>query len=221
MKVYEVTDPRFRKYGKVVKNIDFSALVEELKKTPVTENVVYEPAIPELEALPVAEEIKRVFYGELPMQIGYCNGHNTKLNALEYHRSSEINVAAADAILMLGLQADVEDNYDDYTGDGSSPKVVYDTSKVEAFRLPAGMAVEIYATTLHYAPCHVGPEGFQVSIILPKGTNYPLEEQHGGSEDALMTAKNKWLIGHPEGGLPEGSYLGLVGENLDVASGLE
>ena len=221
MQIYEVTDPCFRKYGKVIKNIDFSSLVEKLKKTPVTENVVYEPAIPEFEALPVAEEIKRVFYGELPMQIGYCNGHNTKLNALEYHRSSEINVAATDAILMLGLQADVEDNYDDYTGDGSRPNVVYDTSKVEVFRLPAGMAVEIYATTLHYAPCHVGPEGFQVSIILPKGTNYPLKEQHGGSEDALLTAKNKWLIGHPEGGLPEGSYLGLVGENLDVASETE
>ena len=28
----------------------------------------------------------------------------------------------------------------------------YDTSKVEAFLVPAGTAVEIYATTLHYAP---------------------------------------------------------------------
>ncbi|MBO5070612.1 MAG: DUF4867 family protein, partial [Roseburia sp.] len=38
MQIYEVTDPCFRKYGKVIKNIDFSSLVEKLKKTPVTEN---------------------------------------------------------------------------------------------------------------------------------------------------------------------------------------
>jgi hypothetical protein len=33
---------------------------------------------------------------------------------------------------------------------------------------------------------------------------------------ALLAAKNKWLIGHPEGGLPEGSYIGLTGENLEI-----
>lgn len=37
-----------------------------------------------------------------------------------------------------------------------------------------------------------------------------------GGEDALLAAKNKWLIGHPEGGLPEGSYIGLTGENPDI-----
>ena len=32
----------------------------------------------------------------------------------------------------------------------------YDTSKMEAFLVPAGTAVEVYATTLHYAPCSTG-----------------------------------------------------------------
>jgi len=27
---------------------------------------------------------------------------------------------------------------------------------------------------------------------------------------------NKWLIGHEEGGLPEGSFIGLKGENIEV-----
>ena len=40
--------------------------------------------------------------------------------------------------------------------------------------------------------------------------------QRAGGEDRLLTAKNKWLIGHPEGGLPEGTHLGLVGENICV-----
>ena len=35
-------------------------------------------------------------------------------------------------------------------------------------------------------------------------------------EDGLLTAKNKWLIGHAEGGLPEGSHIGLIGKNLNV-----
>ena len=41
-------------------------------------------------------------FGEMEIQIGYCNGHNSMLNALEYHKSSEINVAATDAVLLLG-----------------------------------------------------------------------------------------------------------------------
>lgn len=223
MKILKVTDPAFRRYGRIVDNVDFTGLVEELKKTPCPGDVVYEPSVAQLEALPVLEELSRVVYGEMPIQIGYCNGHNTMLNALEYHRDSEINAAATDAVLMLGLLADVEADH------------TYDTSKVEAFLVPAGTAVEIYATTLHYAPCHTEENGFQVAIVLPRGTNYPLKGKHvkvseaaagcteGGAaeaakgicnEDAMLTAVNKWLIGHAEGGLDEGSFLGLKGRNL-------
>lgn len=143
-------------------------------------------------------------YGELPIQIGYCNGHNSKLNALEYHRNSEINVAATDAVLLVGCQQDIGDDF------------TYDTSLVEAFLLPKGTAVELYATTLHYAPCGVDGEGFRVAIVLPKGTNLELEQTHAGGEDRHLTAKNKWLLGHPEGGLPDGSPMGLMGKNLNV-----
>lgn len=211
MKIYEVTDPLFKKYGKVVDEIDFSGLVKALSKTEVPERVVYEPSVTSLEAEPVMEELSRIFYGEMPIQIGYCNGHNKLLNALEYHRDSEINVAATDAVLMLGLQSEMEDDY------------TYDTSKVVAFRVPKGVAVEIYATTLHYAPCHVEESGFQVAVVLPKGTNYPLAGKHarisdGGkiTEDKLLAAKNKWLIGHEEGGLDKDTYLGLKGKNLSL-----
>lgn len=213
MKIVKVTDPAFQKYGRVVDNVDFSDLVREMKNTPVPEGVVYEPSAEALENLPVMEEISRVTYGEMPVQIGYCNGHNTMLNALEYHRDSEINVAATDAVLMLGLLADVEEDH------------TYDTSRVEAFLVPAGTAVEIYATTLHYAPCQADENGFQVAIVLPRGTNYPLKGKHAkveearsgagiSNEDAMLTAVNKWLIGHAEGGLDEGSFLGLKGKNL-------
>lgn len=212
MRVFKVTDPEFKRYGRVIDNVDFTGLVEALKKTPCPGDVVYEPSVEALEALPVMEELSRIVYGEMPIQIGYCNGHNVMLNALEYHRDSEINVAATDAVLMLGCQQDVEEDF------------TYDTSKVEAFLVPAGTAVEIYATTLHYAPCGVDGKGFQVAIVLPKGTNYPLACSHvraaegaADQEDCLITASNKWLIGHPEGGLDEGCFLGLKGKNLDIA----
>lgn len=204
MQIYDVTDARFKKYGRIIKNIDFSTLVSGLKEIEIPEGVAYEPAVESLEKLPIKEEIERVFYGELPIQIGYCNGHNTKLNALEYHRSSEINVCATDAILMLGLESDIEED------------LTYDTGKIEVFRVPAGTAVEVFATTLHYAPCQTSESGFQVGIVLPKGTNYPLDGTHEKGEDALITSKNKWLIGHSEGGLPKGSFIGLKGENLSL-----
>ena len=126
------------------------------------------------------------------------------LNAFEYHRSSEINVAATDAVLILGRQQDITEDF------------TYDTSLAEAFLIPAGTAVEVYATTLHYAPCGVNGQGFRVTVVLPKGTNLDLEAAHTEGEDGHLTAKNKWLLGHPEGGLPEGSPMGLVGKNLNI-----
>lgn len=211
MEIKKVTDAAFKKYGRVISHVDVAELVAVLKETPIPADVVYEPSVESLEKLPVKEELSSVIYGEMPIQIGYCNGHNKKLNALEYHRDSEINIAAEDAVLMLGSLQDVEADF------------TYDTSKVEAFLVPAGTAVEIYATTLHYAPCHVEDGGFQVAVVLPKGTNYELKAAHAKvengkapNEDALLTAVNKWLIGHAEGGLPEGSFLGLKGENLSL-----
>ncbi len=211
MEIKKVTDAAFKKYGRVISHVDVTELVAALKETPIPTDVVYEPSVESLEKLPVKEELSKVIYGEMPIQIGYCNGHNKKLNALEYHRDSEINIAAEDAVLMLGSLQDVEADF------------TYDTSKVEAFLVPAGTAVEIYATTLHYAPCHVEDGGFQVAVVLPKGTNYELKAAHAKvengkapNEDALLAAVNKWLIGHAEGGLPEGSFLGLKGENLSL-----
>ncbi|MDE6949468.1 MAG: DUF4867 family protein [Lachnospiraceae bacterium] len=204
MEIKKVTDAAFRKYGRTIPEFDFSELVEKLAETPLPDGVVYEPSVGILEALPVKEKLETAYYGELPIQIGYCNGHNHLLNAVEYHRSSEVDIAAEDLILLLGSQQDITDDY------------TYDTSKIEAFLCPKGTAVELYATTLHYAPCSVGDAGFRCAVVLPKDTNLPLDQKHAGYEDALITAKNKWLIGHAEGGLDAGAHIGLIGENISV-----
>lgn len=211
MKIYNVTDPEFKKYGQIVKNVDLTELVNAMKSTPCPEGTVYVAGDPELEKLEVAKKLQSIYYGELPIQVGYCNGHNQKLNAVEYHRCSELNIAATDAILLLGMQQDIEEDH------------TYDTSKIEAFLLPAGTGVEIYGTTLHYAPCGVNGAGFQVTIVLPAKTNAPLADAHTAkdatkcvNEDSLLAAVNKWLIAHPEGNQAPGSFLGLKGENVTV-----
>lgn len=204
MKVQKVTDASFGKYGKVVTEFSYKEILKEMEHTPMPEDVVYVASDHALEASADAESVCRVGFGGLPVQIGYCNGNNRKLNALEYHRCSEIDIAATDLILMLGCQQDIsKDN-------------TYETSRVEAFYMPAGTAVELYATTLHYAPCSVHEDGFRCVIVLPKGTNGELTftpADHG--ENRLLTAVNKWLIAHEEAGI-EGAFCGLKGENLTV-----
>ena len=202
--IYNVADIQFQKYGRIIKDIDFSEAIAELKKLEMPKGIIYEPSIKALESLPVKEALESKSYGELPIEIGYCIGHNTLLNAIEYHRSSEINIAATDAILIVGMQQDITADY------------IYDTSKMEAFILPEGTAVELFATALHYAPCQTSEEGFLVGIVLPAGSNYPLIKKHEGLEDNLIAATNKWLIGHPDAGHAAGTHLGLVGKNLDV-----
>ena len=166
--------------------------------------MVYTPSDEGLEACKHAEAAAQSLYGGMPIQLGYCNGHNKKLNAVEYHRDSEINIAATDLVLILGKQQDIEEDF------------TYDTAKMEAFLVPAGTVIEVYATTLHYAPCHVDESGFQCVVILPKGTNTDIEAPKTIAEDRLLFARNKWLIGHEEGGLPEGAFIGLKGENLSI-----
>lgn len=205
MIVHKVTDPEFIPYGKVLEGYDLQEIIKKMEDTPLPEDsTVYVPSDKNLEALAIAEEFRCRAYGGLPIQIGYCNGHNDTLNAIEYHRCSEINVAYQGAVLMVGSQQDIADDF------------TYDTGKMELFEVPAGCAVELYATTLHYAPCSLGQEGFQVAIILVKGTNEAMPEVTGViAEDRLMTARNKWLIAHEESGLgADGAFVGLTGKNL-------
>ena len=204
MKIQKVTDPAFRKYGKVLEGYNFGPLLKEMKHTPVPEDVVYVPSVEELEALDVEKDLKNRAFGGLPIEIGYCNGHNKKLNAVEYHRNSEINVAVTDLVLLIGHQQDIEADF------------TYDTANIEAFLVPAGTGIEVYATTLHYAPCHVNEGGFQCVVVLPKGTNTDLTFQtEKMGEDSLMTAKNKWLIAHEDAKIA-GAFNGLKGENITI-----
>ena len=208
MKIHSVFDPAFKRYGQVVEGLPdtVAELLETLQKTPLPGGTGYVPEEPLLQNMPAAVEISEHCYGGMPVQLGWCNGHNTRLNCLEYHRDSEFNLGTEDFILLLAKQEEISDG-------------TLDTSKVRAFRVPAGTLVEVYATTLHYAPCHVDADkGFRVLVALPKDTNTekpditPLT-----AEDKYLWARNKWLLAHPDSAeAAAGAVAALVGENIDL-----
>lgn len=206
IQIQKVTDKSFRKYGRILTGeYDVAELMTAMEKTECPDDaVIYIPSDKEIEKLPVMKAFTDSLYGGLPIQIGYCNGNNHLLNAVEYHRSSEINVAATDLILLIGSEQDIEE--DD----------TYDTSKIEAFLVPKGTVIDVYATTLHYAPCSVDGANFRCVVVLPKDTNLDLVvKPEGAKEDKLLVARNKWLIAHPDAKI-EGAFNGLKGENISV-----
>ena len=208
MNLYSVTDPAFRPYGKVLEGYDTAELLTAMAAIDLPESgTAYEPGIPSLEACAVFPELRDRAYGGMPIQLGMCWGRNTKLNCLEYHRDSEVNIGLQDFVLLLAKQDEIEAG-------------VLDTEKVRAFRVPAGTPVEVYATTLHYAPCHLDEaEGFRVAVVLPRGTNTEMPDLTPAcEEDRWMTARNKWLLAHPDADeARQGAHIGLRGENIDIS----
>ncbi|EMU52687.1 DUF4867 family protein [Clostridium butyricum] len=206
MEIKKVNDLEFKKYGQVLKNYNCEEIIEKMQKMPLPLDVIYEPSVKDLEESEIFKELMEREFGGLPIQIGYCNGNNNMLNAVEYHRSSEINIAVTDLILLLGWQPDINEDH------------TYDTSKIEAFLVPAGTIIEVFATTLHYAPCNADNNGFRCVVVLPKDTNMPLEYNvKKNGEDALLFAKNKWLIGHKDTDLgKQSAFIGLYGDNISL-----
>ena len=208
MNIYKVSDPEFKSYGRIIKGHDVSEIISALKSsTPLPEGCGYVPEEEALQVLSSAQAFGKSAFGGLPVQLGWCNGHNTKLNCLEYHKSSEVVLGTEDFVLLVAMESEIENGK-------------LDTKKVKAFLAPKGIAVEVYATTLHYAPCHVDPDkGFRVLIMLPKGTNTEKPEiKSVTNEDKMLWANNKWLLAHPESDEAKlGAYIGLEGENIDLA----
>lgn len=215
MKIKSVFSKKFERYGKVLRGYDVGELLQKLDATTEkpSDKVIYEPSDAGLESLPIAKQFSTNSYGGMPIQVGYCNGFNTKLNCLEWHRGSEINIPSSDIVLLLAPLESVK-------------KGKLNTNAVEAFFVPAKTVVQIYETTLHYAPCNavkcgkVSNDGFRVIIVLPKGTNLAKPALNEiDAEDKLLWAANKWLIAHADTSEAKaGAFVGLDGKNIDLNS---
>lgn len=208
LKLYSVRDAAFKKYGHLIEDYDTTTLCKNCRDalTMPASGSVYMPALPALTGTDDDKAMTTRFFGQVAAQTGICYGYNTMFNALEYHRSSEINVAVTPMVLMLGDQRDME---------GAE----YDSAKVEAFLLEEGDMVEVYATSLHYCPCQVSDAGFISVVGLPLNTNTPLSSAPAKEgEDRLLGAANKWIICHPDCTdlVESGTYAGIHGVNYEL-----
>ena len=210
VKIYSVFDEEFNSYGRVLEGYDFSDVIGYMKEnTPIPESGnIYVPSVEEMEKLPIKAEIEKTVYGSMSVQIGYCNGRNTTYNGFEYHKAPEVNVAVTDFMLVLGHCYNIKDN-------------TYRIEQAQVFCVPKGTAVEMFGTTLHLSPLRTCDEGFKDIVILPKGTNTPLDEKNtvsGDRESELLLQKNKWVIAHPdrEPLIRQGAVAGVIGENKEL-----
>ncbi|WP_153720752.1 DUF4867 family protein [Sporosarcina cascadiensis] len=196
----------FGRYGKVLNRFPHEEIAERMMEIPipVTGNE-YVPSLDKLEAGGMKKYIESHYFGGMPIQIGYCNGINSSLGGLEFHKGSEINVAITDFILLLGHTNELV-------------KDTYNVANIKAFFVPCGAVIEMYQTTLHLAPCKVNDRGFKCVVILPKGTNTPLADEEKDA-DPLLFMKNKWLIAHSEHTrfVEQGAHEGIIGENITIA----
>ncbi|MCI6797357.1 MAG: xylulokinase [Succinatimonas sp.] len=199
----EVSSVEFERYGRVVNTLDNKRIVSLLKKTALPkEGTVYVASEPLLEEQDLLLSVQNTVFGGLPVEMGYCAGYNRTLNCLEFHRSSEINVAEKDMLLMVAPATAIKGDY-------------VDSEEVESFLVKAGTAVQFYETTLHYCPCTAdGEEYFRMCCILPRGTNTERPDGVGSDgEDGCLTNNNKWLYAHKDSseaksGLTRGVVLG-------------
>lgn len=202
LKIYDLSDAAFRPFGRVV-SLDTAEIVAAAKTIQMpADGSMYVPTEPKFETLAVAKEIQNTFFGQMPTQMGYCWGHSNFLNAVEWHTSSEINIAVTPLILFLGRVQDIENT-------------TISSDKMTAFYVPKGTALEVYATTLHFCPCEVQKTGFGCVVALPTGTNTDLAVP---SADPVLFRTNKWLLTHVENQvhIAKGVVPGVTGVNYEI-----
>ncbi len=212
--ILPIGDGSFLRYGKPLTGYPVGGLLRLLaEKAPVADGVLYEPDAIGPGACPgeVAPLMRAVFGGMDGLQVGWVCGRNLRLNALEYHKCSEVVIAGSDMVVFMGLVQDIR-----------WPEGSYDVSQVQAYFVPRGTVYEISPWCLHYAPVHVhAGEGFRCAILLPRGTNTTLDyEPERSGEGKLLFGRNKWLVAHTDDRSLQGSgaHFGLVGRNIRLTT---
>lgn len=203
--IQPVESKAFEEYGRVIPGVSLPKMEAYVKGLEMPETEYYVPCSGEL--MNMGEEtdiIKDSIYGQVPCQIGHYCGHADRLNAVEYHKCSEILVLFEDVVLILGKLTDIEDGR-------------LHSSKMKYFYVKKGTCVELYATTLHWSPIAIGPQGVRQVVVQVEGTNTPLLKpvQNREDENLYLLERNKWVLIHEEAKdqfSPE-AYVGIIGEN--------
>lgn len=207
LEIKNIRDEAFNKYGRMLDKNNFNTGISYMKDISIPNNGnIYIADDKNMFSKEEKAIIKGSTFGGLEIQTGYCNGNSSSLNAFEFHKSPEINVAVTDMILILGDSRDIVNNK-------------YDSDNAEIFFLEKGNAVELYSNTLHFAPIRVEKEGFKCIVILPKHTNDDLDSKVENSldEDKLLWKTNKWLLCHKDSiQAKNGVTVGIYGDNINI-----
>ena len=211
--IHTVDEKLFSRYARLVSSPVFKGISEYIDCTTVIpERNTYVADIPELHTKE-NDAALCAFYGGLVPQIGYCNGPNYSMNGSEYHKGPELTIAITDCLMWWMLPEDLVD-FDHV-----------DSSKAEVFYIPRGCAFLLKPEILHLAPCKVDHNGYKTVIILPMGTNRPIDPQlkaaikaNGDPESKILHMSNKYMITHKdwEPLVSQGVHIGLLGENRRV-----
>ena len=211
--IHTVDETLFSDYARIVTSPVFSSLSDYIdKNTVVTERNVYVADIPELHTAETDAALS-VFFGGMKVQIGYCNGCNFSMNGVEYHKSPELTIAITDCLMWW-----------------TNPKYLVDFNHVDSsasdlFFIPAGCSFLLNPSVLHLAPCRVDSNGYKTVIILPFGTNMPIEDSlkqsfraSGDPEASILHMTNKYMITHKdwEPLVKQNVHIGLTGQNRSV-----
>ena len=205
--LFDVRDPEFARYGRVLPltEAETADLARRLDQVAIpAQGNVYFPSEEGLEGAAALPALRRRAFGMMPVQAGFCNGQGHCLNAMEYHRCSEVNFTTTGLVLLLALPEALHDG-------------AMDSGDVVGFYLPPMTAVEVLPLVLHFAPCKIAEAGFNCLVILEKDTNTPISGVDTGAdgEQKLLWMRNKWLTCHPDSPQAgEGAYVGITGENI-------
>ena len=210
IKLIDIDNELFEDFGKVVdydilsneNRVAMSTYYKEQTEAPAEGNV-YQADDAEAHGLKGVEILKKLApYDEA--QVGYCHGNSTAVNALEWHEGSEVFYAATPCVLYLGHPRDLVE---------TEGKLTFDTEKLVAVSLKAGDCIMLDSGVLHFAPVKITEEPFRSMIMLPKGTNTPLESKKEGH----LFMNNKWLIAHGDRQdlVDKGAWPGVLGKNYD------
>jgi len=208
LKIMKIDDPSFLKYGNILKIYNISEMEKYFINLEVPNSgnnyIAHDPS---LELVISNTSLFDDVFGYVKLQYGYVLGHNQQLNALEFHKSSEINIAFTDMVVFVGGKELIKDK-------------CIDSLSLETFYIPKGTVIEFNPYTLHFSPCEINQEGFKCGVILPYGTNmeFLTAENKNSFEDELLFKTNKWLIAHTDNEqlLLKGAYPGITGENLKI-----
>ena len=207
--ILPVEAPEFGVYGMVHEGVavpQMKAFVQAHGTQDAEE--LYIPCEDKLMEMEESRVFKENLFGQVNCQIGYYHGRAVKLNAVEYHKCSEVLVLFEPAVLVLGSVWEIKNHK-------------LDSSVMKLFYVPADTCVELYATTLHFSPLMATGRGVSQVVAQAAGTNTPLvtKREERIQTDRYLLERTKWVLAHGEyvKSLGEGAYEGIIGDNITLS----